>query len=118
MAITVAKFLDVANGLQANQFSVGSHDKVKSLDDLDPIYKRLLDEPVAASFCVMGSDGRPNLTGGASRPRRGAGQTGTDHARGGRREEAVTRGRRRGGPEAAEWPVRARRTAAAPRGVR
>ena len=62
MAITVAKFLDVANGLQANQFSVGSHDKVKSLDDLDPIYKRLLDEPVAASFCVMGSDGRPNLT--------------------------------------------------------
>jgi general stress protein 26 len=58
----VAKFLDVSNGLQANQFSVGAHVKVNSLDDLDPIYKRLLDEPIHASFCVMGKDGRPNLT--------------------------------------------------------
>lgn len=62
MAITVARFLDVANGLQANQFSVGSHDKINSLDELDPIYKRLLDEPIAAVFAVRGSDGRPNLT--------------------------------------------------------
>src|SRR6516162_7967271 len=62
MAITVARFLDVANGLQPNQFSVGSHDRIGSLDDLDPIYKRLLDEPVAAVFAVLGKDGRPNLT--------------------------------------------------------
>jgi PPOX class probable F420-dependent enzyme len=62
MAIAVAKFLDVAGGLQANQFSVGSRDSVTSLNDIDPIYKRLLDEPVTAVFAVMGKDGRPNLT--------------------------------------------------------
>ena len=53
MAIQVARFLDVANGLQANQFSVGSHDRITSLDDLDPIYKRLLDEPVTAVFAIL-----------------------------------------------------------------
>ena len=62
MAITVARFLDVADGLQPNQFSVGSHDRIGSLEDLDPIYKRLLDEPVTAVFAVQGKDGRPNLT--------------------------------------------------------
>jgi PPOX class probable F420-dependent enzyme len=62
MAIAVAKFLDVASGLQPNQFSVGSRDSVTSLNDIDPIYKRLLDEPVTAVFAVMGKDGRPNLT--------------------------------------------------------
>ncbi len=62
MAIAVAKFLDVANGLQPGQFSVGSHDAVTSLNDIDPIYKRLLDEPVTAVLAVMGKDGRPNLT--------------------------------------------------------
>ena len=62
MAITVAQFLDVADGVQPNQFSVGSHSEINSFDDLDPIYKRLLDEVVAACFAVLGSDGRPNLT--------------------------------------------------------
>lgn len=62
MAIAVAKFLDVANGKQANQFSVGSRDKINSFNDLDPIYKRLLDEPIPVVLAVMGSDGRPNLT--------------------------------------------------------
>jgi PPOX class probable F420-dependent enzyme len=62
MAIAVAKFLDVANGLQPKQFSVGSRDEITSLDTLDPIYKRLLDEPVTAVFAVIGKDGRPNLT--------------------------------------------------------
>ena len=62
MAIAVAKFLDVANGLQANQFTVGSRDKINSLNDIDPIYKRLLDEPIPVVLAVMGSDGRPNLT--------------------------------------------------------
>jgi len=37
MAITVARFLDVANGLQPNQFSVVSHDKIDARDGLDPI---------------------------------------------------------------------------------
>ena len=62
MTIQVAKFLDVSEGTQANQFSVGSHASVNSLENLDPIYKQLLDEPIAACFCVLGNDGRPNLT--------------------------------------------------------
>ena len=47
MTIRVAKFLDVADGLQPKQFSVGEHDEIESLDELDPIYRQLLDEPVA-----------------------------------------------------------------------
>lgn len=62
MAITVSKFLDVAGGLQPDQFSVGSHAEVASLDDLDPTYKQLLDGNVTAVVAVMGGDGRPNLT--------------------------------------------------------
>lgn len=62
MAITVSNFLHVADGVQPKQFSVGSHSDINVFDDLDPIYKQLLDEPVAACFAVMGSDGRPNLT--------------------------------------------------------
>jgi PPOX class probable F420-dependent enzyme len=62
MSISVAKFRDVSEGLQPGQFAVGDHAQVASLSDLDPIYKRLLDEPVTAVVAVMGSDGRPNLT--------------------------------------------------------
>lgn len=62
MSIKVAQFLDVANGLQPGQFSVGSRDQVSSLADLDPIYKQLLDGPNACVMSVMGGDGRSNLT--------------------------------------------------------
>lgn len=62
MSIQVAKFLDVADGLQANQFAVGDHAQINSLDAIDPIYKPLLDGPVPACFAVLGKDGRPNLT--------------------------------------------------------
>jgi PPOX class probable F420-dependent enzyme len=62
MGFTVAKFLDVADGLQPNQFMIGDRDEASSLEDLDPIYKRLLEEPVTAVIAVMGGDGRPNLT--------------------------------------------------------
>jgi PPOX class probable F420-dependent enzyme len=62
MAFTVARFLDVADGLQPNQFMIGDRDEASSLEDLDPIYKRLLDEPVTAVIAVMGGDGRPALT--------------------------------------------------------
>ncbi len=62
MAIKVAQFLDVANGLQAKQFSVGGHETLSSLDDLDPIYKQLIDSPFHANFAVIGNDGRTNLT--------------------------------------------------------
>ena len=62
MPFPVANFIDVAEGVKPDQFSVGSRTEVSSLDELDPIYKRLLDEPVASVVAVMGSDGRPNLT--------------------------------------------------------
>ena len=62
MSITVAKFRDVAEGTQPGQFQVGAHEAVQSLDDLDPIYKQLIDQPVTAVVAVMGGTGRPNLT--------------------------------------------------------
>ena len=62
MTISVARFLDVADGLQPGQFTVGDHDAVGSLADLDPTYRRLLDEPVTAIVSVTGRDGRSNLT--------------------------------------------------------
>ncbi len=62
MAITVAKFRDVAEGTQPGQFEVGDHATVSSLADLDPIYKQLIDEPVTAVVSVTGGAGRSNLT--------------------------------------------------------
>ena len=62
MSIAVARFLDVANGLQPKQFSVGKHDEIRSLADLDPIYKQLLDRPVTVTLGLIGPDGRPSLT--------------------------------------------------------
>ncbi|WP_370326544.1 pyridoxamine 5'-phosphate oxidase family protein [Euzebya sp.] len=62
MSITVAKFKDVAEGTQPGQFTIGEREQVSSLDELDPIYRQLLDEPVTATVAVMGDAGRPNLT--------------------------------------------------------
>lgn len=62
MTISVARFLDVADGVQPGQFTIGDHASVASLADLDPIYRRLLDEPVTAVVSVTGGDGRSNLT--------------------------------------------------------
>ena len=62
MSFTVAKVLDVADGVQPDQFKVGERYEASSLDDLDPIYRQLLNEPIAAVLAVMGGDGRPNLT--------------------------------------------------------
>jgi hypothetical protein len=39
MSVTVAKFLDVADGLQANQFGVGGRYTINSISDLDATYK-------------------------------------------------------------------------------
>ena len=50
MGVTVAKFLDVANGTQANQFTVGERYEVTSISELDSTYKQLMDKPIA---CVM-----------------------------------------------------------------
>ena len=60
--ITVAKFKDVANGLQEGQFAVGERTKIQGLSDLDPIYKALLDRPVTVIIAVTGPDGRVGLT--------------------------------------------------------
>ena len=62
MAVTVAKFLDVANGTVANQFTVGDRYEVSSISDLDATYKQLMDKPIACVMAVMGKTGRPNLT--------------------------------------------------------
>jgi PPOX class probable F420-dependent enzyme len=62
MTIQVAKFLDVSGGVQPNQFTVGSHDEIESLRDLDPLYRRLLDRPVVAVLGLIGNDGRVNQT--------------------------------------------------------
>ena len=62
MSVTVAKFLDVANGLQANQFSIGDRYTVNSISELDATYKQLMDKPIPVVMAVMGGDGRPNLT--------------------------------------------------------
>jgi nitroimidazol reductase NimA-like FMN-containing flavoprotein (pyridoxamine 5'-phosphate oxidase superfamily) len=62
MAIKVAKFRDVADGLQPGQFAVGDRDKVASLQDIDPMYKQLMDKPYACVMSVIGPDGRPGLT--------------------------------------------------------
>ena len=60
--VQVSRFLDVAEGLQPNQFSVGDREQINSISDLDDTYKQLMDKPLACVMAVMGRDGRPNLT--------------------------------------------------------
>ncbi|MDP3966897.1 MAG: pyridoxamine 5'-phosphate oxidase family protein [Nocardioides sp.] len=62
MSIKVAKFKDVAEGTQPGQFTVGDREAITSLEGLDPIYKRLLDEAVTAVVAVISPSGRANLT--------------------------------------------------------
>lgn len=60
--VQVSKFLDLREGVQANQFTVGDRDQIDSISDLDETYKQLMDKPLACVMAVMGNDGRPNLT--------------------------------------------------------
>jgi len=62
VSFKVARVLDVAQGVQEDQFTVVSREEKESLEDLDPLYRQLLDEPVTAVIAVMGGDGRPWLT--------------------------------------------------------
>ena len=62
MGVQVAKFIDLREGVTANQFTIGDREKIESISDLDPMYKRLMDEPIACVMAVMGGIGRPNLT--------------------------------------------------------
>jgi len=39
MGFMVAKILDVADGVQNDQFTVGSRTEATSLDDLDPMFQ-------------------------------------------------------------------------------
>ena len=59
---TIATFRHVADGLQEGQFAVGDRRRATSLDDLDPIYRELLDRPITVTLAVTGPDGRPGLT--------------------------------------------------------
>jgi nitroimidazol reductase NimA-like FMN-containing flavoprotein (pyridoxamine 5'-phosphate oxidase superfamily) len=49
-------------GVQPGQFTVGSHETISSLSDLEPRYRQLIDEPVTAIVSVTGANGRSNLT--------------------------------------------------------
>lgn len=62
MSIQVAKFLDVSEGVQPNQFTVDSHEEIGSLSELDPTYKQLLDRPIVTVLGLIGNDGRVNMT--------------------------------------------------------
>jgi len=62
MSIKVAKVLDVADGPVPEQFTVVEHKELPDLASLDPIYRRLLDEPVTAVVAIIGDAGLPMLT--------------------------------------------------------
>ncbi len=57
-----SRILDFADGLQRDQFYVGSREQLSSLEELEPIYRDLLDKPITAVVAVTAPDGRPNLT--------------------------------------------------------
>lgn len=59
---TIAKFRDVAHGLQPGQFAIGERRTGCSLADLEPIYRQLLDRPITVTLGLIGPDGRPSLT--------------------------------------------------------
>src|SRR6185312_7973263 len=58
----IAKFRDVADGLQAGQFAVGERRPAARLNDLDPMFRQLLDRPITQTLGITGPDGRPSLT--------------------------------------------------------
>ena len=62
MTIKVAKFLDVSGGTQAGQFSVGERFTIDSIADLEPSFKKLMDDPVTQVLGIVGPSGRANLT--------------------------------------------------------
>jgi hypothetical protein len=58
----IANFRHVADGLQEGQFAVGERKRAARLDDLDPIYRRLIGRPITQTLGITGPDGRPSLT--------------------------------------------------------
>ena len=62
MGIKLAIFRDVADGLQEGQFAIGERVELASLDDLDPSFKQLMDDPVTQILGIVGPGGRANMT--------------------------------------------------------
>jgi hypothetical protein len=62
MSMKLAVFRDVSAGTQPGQFAIGDRSTIASFQDLDPIYKRLMDEPVTQILGIVGPGGRANLT--------------------------------------------------------
>jgi nitroimidazol reductase NimA-like FMN-containing flavoprotein (pyridoxamine 5'-phosphate oxidase superfamily) len=62
MTINVSRVLDVSDGPQPEQFSVGNRETIPTLADLGPDFRPLLDGPTTAIISVTGKDGRSNLT--------------------------------------------------------
>jgi PPOX class probable F420-dependent enzyme len=62
MSFMIANFRHVADGLHEGQFAVGERKRAESLNDLDPIYRQLLDRPITQTLGITGPDGRPSLT--------------------------------------------------------
>ena len=62
MAIKVAKFKDVSAGTNPGQFTIGDRNEVTSLEDLDPTFRMLIDDPVTATIGVLSPSGLINLT--------------------------------------------------------
>jgi PPOX class probable F420-dependent enzyme len=62
MSFVIAQFRDVADGLQPGQFAVGERRRAANLDELDPVYRELLDRPITQTLGIIGPDGRPSLT--------------------------------------------------------
>lgn len=46
----IANFRHVADSLQEGQFAVGERKRAATLDDLDPIYRQLLDPPITQTL--------------------------------------------------------------------
>ena len=62
MPFIIANFRHVADGLQEGQFAIGERKRAASLDELDPIYRQLLDRRITQTLGITGPDGRPSLT--------------------------------------------------------
>jgi nitroimidazol reductase NimA-like FMN-containing flavoprotein (pyridoxamine 5'-phosphate oxidase superfamily) len=63
MSFKVANLKHVVEGLQESHITVGDRTELDKLEDLDPIYKQLLDEPVTAGpGWDGGATAAPSLT--------------------------------------------------------
>src|SRR4026207_1116856 len=62
VSIKLASCRDVSEGTHPGQFAIGDRSTIASLSDLDPSFKKLMDEPVTQVLGIVGPGGRANLT--------------------------------------------------------